>query len=73
MKASVISVVSGHYGHITIIYCDDVEILGIKALQIFCIKQPLPSSLQTMQSMPAPQLLPSALNPYHQNTCYRWT
>ena len=30
--------VSGHYGHIIIIDCDDVEILGIKALQILCIK-----------------------------------
>lgn len=48
--------IPGHYGHIIIIInSNDIEVFRIKALQIFCIKQPQPPSLQTMQPTPAPR------------------
>lgn len=71
MKVPYMPGVSGHYGHIIIIYRDYREILRIKALQILCTKQPHPPSLQTMQPMPAPLPMPSAWNSFLQNTYCR--
>ena len=51
MKIPVMPSISGHYGHIIIVNCNYIKVLGIKALRIFRIKQ-LQSPINTRLSAP---------------------